>query len=186
VAKTAAAKCRASTINPNLTSGGEITVENETAGRAEVNRWLDEALIIRVVNTFYRALDEKHFDESYLRQVLAADARVIRPNGAATVGPANIADSLARSFTRFEATQHLLTGHDVHVDGETAAVRANLVAIHIWNDRPVEASMLDRSFTAGGVVTAALRRFPDGWRIFNAEMRVLWRTGFFGDMLQTR
>jgi len=163
-----------------------MTVKNETAGQPEVNRWLDEALIIRVVNTFYRALDEKHFDGSYLRQILAADARVIRPNGAATVGLANIADSFARSFARFEATQHLLTGHDVDVDGDTAAVRANLVAIHIWSDRPAEASMLDRSFTAGGVITAALRRLPDGWRISKTEMRVIWRTGFFGDMLQTR
>jgi len=160
-------------------------VKNETAGQAEVNRWLDEARIIRVVNTFFRALDEKDFDDSCFRQILAADARVIRPNGAATVGPA-IADSFARSFSRFEATQHLLTGHDVDVDGDIAAVRANLVAIHIWNDRPVEASMLDRSFTAGGVITAALRRFPDGWRISKTEMRVIWRTGFFGDMLQTR
>lgn len=160
-------------------------MKNETGGQVELNRWLDEALIIRVVNTFFRALDEKHFD-SYFRQILAADAQVIRPNGAATVGPANIADSLTRSLTRFEATQHLLTGHDVDVDGDTAAVRANLVAIHIWNDRPVEASMLDRSFTAGGVITAALRRFPDGWRISKTEMRVIWRTGFFGDMLQTR
>jgi ketosteroid isomerase-like protein len=161
-------------------------VKNETTRQAEVNTWLDEALIIRVVNTFFRALDEKHFDDSYLGQILAADVQMIRPNGAATVGRANIAESFARSFTRFEATQHLLTGHDVDVNGDTAAVRANLVAIHIWNDRPVEASMLDRSFTAGGVITAALRRSPDGWRISKAEMRVIWRTGFFGDMLQTR
>jgi hypothetical protein len=163
-----------------------MTVKNETAGQAEVNRWQDEALIIRVVNTFFRALDEKHFDDASFRQILDADARVTRPNGAATVGPANIADSFVRSFARFEATQHLLSGHHVDVDGDTAAVRANLVAIHIWNDRPVEASMADRSFTAGGVITAALRRSPDGWRISKTEMRVIWRTGFFGDMLQTR
>lgn len=161
-------------------------MDTRAAGQTEVNRWLDEAFIVRAVNTFFRALDEKHFDDSYFRQILTADARVIRPNGAATVGPANIADSLARSFTRFEATHHILAGHDVDVDGDTAAVRANLVAIHIWNDRPVEASMLDRSFTAGGVLTADLRRFPDGWRISKAETRVIWRTGFFGDMLQTR
>ena len=161
-------------------------MKDETADQTEVNRWLDEGRIVRVVNRFYRALDEKHFDSSYLGEILAADAQVIRPNGAATEGLANIADSLARSFTRFEATQHLLTGHDVDVDGDTAAVRANLVAIHIWKDRPAGASMLDRSFSAGGIVTAALRRFPEGWRISKAEMRVMWRTGFYGDMLADR
>lgn len=161
-------------------------MEAHETGRAEVNRWLDDARIIRVVNTYFRALDEKQFGESCFGQILASDARVIRPNGAATVGPANIADSHARSFARFEATQHLLTGHDVDVDGDTAVVRANLVAIHIWNDRPVEASMLDRSFTAGGVITATLRRFTDGWRISELETQVIWRTGYFGNMLQTR
>jgi hypothetical protein len=161
-------------------------VEPREVDQTEVNRWLDNARIIRVVNWYFRALDEKHFDESYFRQILASDARMIRPNGAATVGPASIVDSHARSFTRFEATQHLLTGHDVDVDGNTAAVRANLVAIHIWNDRPVEASMLDRSFTAGGVITAALGRTSDGWLISELENHVIWRTGFFGNMLQTR
>jgi len=111
-------------------------VKNETAGQAEVNRCLDNALIVRVVNTFFCALEEKRFDDLYFRQ-------------------------------------HLLTGHDVDVDADTAAVRTNLVAIHIWNDRPVEASMLDRSFTASGVITAALRRFPHGWRISKTEMRVI-------------
>ncbi len=149
----------------------------------EAGRWLDDAHVIRVVNRYFRALDEKHFD---FGRILAPDARMIRPNGAATEGTANIADSHARSFTRFEAAQHLLTGHDVDIDGDTAAVRANLVAIHIWKDRPAGASMLDRSFTAGGVITAALRRTPDGWRITELKNDVIWRTGHFGDMLQTR
>lgn len=180
------AKHYGSIINLDLSSGEKMPVKSETAGQAEVNKWLDEAFIIRIVNTFFRALDEKHFGDSYLGQMLTADARVIRPNGAATIGLANIIDSFAKSFVRFEATQHLLTGHDVDVNGDTAYVWANLVAIHIWKDRPVKASMPDRSFTAGGIITAALRRSPDGWRISEMEMRAIWRTGFFGDMLQTR
>jgi hypothetical protein len=161
-----------------------MAMELSGMDQAEVSQWLDNARITRIVESYFRALDEKHFDESHFRQILAPDARVTRPNGATVVGPANIADSHARSFARFEATQHLLTGHDVDIDGDTAAVRANLVAIHIWNDRRAEASMLDRSFTAGGVITVALTRTPDGWRITQTENHVIWRTGFFGDMLQ--
>lgn len=152
--------------------------------RAAVAECLDHARIIRVVGKYFRALDEKQFDESHFRQILAAQAEVVRPNGAGVVGPANIVDSHARSFARFKATQHLLTGQDVDIDGGAATVRANLVAIHIWKDRPADASMLDRSFTAGGVVTASLVRTSDGWRITRMENRVIWRTGFFGDMLQ--
>ena len=72
------------------------------------------------------------------------------------------------------------------IDGDAAVVRANIVAIHLWKDRPADASMLERSFTAGGVITADLLRMPDGWRIAELENRILWRTGYFGSMAQTR
>jgi SnoaL-like domain len=157
-----------------------------TADHVEYDRWLDDARIIRVVDSYFRALDEKRFDELHFRQFLSSEARVIRPNGAATVGLADIVDSHAHSFTRFEATQHLLTGHDVDIEDDAAAVRANLIAIHIWNDRPGDASMFERSFTAGGVITADLRRVPTGWHITELQNRVVWRTGFFGNMAQTQ
>jgi hypothetical protein len=150
----------------------------------EVAHWLDAARVNQVVAGYFRALDDKHFDDAHLRTLLSPDAEIIRPNGAVVTGPTNIADSHARSFARFEATQHLLTGQDVEIAGDRAKVRANLVAIHLWKDRPAGASMLERSFTAGGVITVALTRNPDGWRILRTENRVIWRTGFFGDMLQ--
>lgn len=132
----------------------------------------------------FRALDEKHFDESHFCQILTPDTQIVRPNGTATVGgPADITASYARSFARFEATQHLLTGHDVDCDSDTATVRANLVAIHIWSDRPADMDMHDRSFTAGGVLTATLKRVTDGWRISELENNVIWRAGYFGNML---
>lgn len=157
-----------------------------TTDQNEIHTWLDTARIIRTVESYFRALDEKQFDEPHFQRIFVPDAKIVRPNGAATVGPANIASSHAESFTRFEASQHLLTGHDVTIDGDTATVRANLVAIHLWKDRPADASMSDRSFTAGGVITADLLRTVDGWRITETGHRVLWRTGHFGNMLQTR
>lgn len=153
---------------------------------ADLNGLLDEFRIVRVVNAYFRSLDSRQFDESHFRRLLVPDARMVRPNGMATVGADDIAASHARSFARFEATQHLLAGHDVAIDGDMAVVQANLIAIHLWNDRPAEMSMLDRSFIAGGVVSVALRRSAEGWRISELENRVIWRTGHFGDMLQTR
>jgi SnoaL-like protein len=152
--------------------------------RMEITRCLDTARINRLVGGYFRALDEKHFDLSHFHELLASDAEIIRPNGTAVTGPANIADSHARSFARFEATQHLLTGQDIEIDDDRATVRANLVAIHIWKNRPTEASMLERSFTAGGVIVVTLTRTPQGWRISRTENQVIWRTGYVGDMLQ--
>jgi hypothetical protein len=154
--------------------------------RSEADRLYDETRIIRVISRYFRALDDKQFEESHFRQFLAADARVIRPNGNVTEGLLRIVDSYANSFARFEATQHLLTGHVVDVDARTASLRVNLVAIHLWNDKPADASLQDRSFTAGSVVDASLVRYPDGWRITELENRVIWRTGFRGNMPQTQ
>ncbi|MFF0492288.1 nuclear transport factor 2 family protein [Nocardia sp. NPDC004068] len=140
----------------------------------------------RVFDRYFRALDEKRFDAAHFATLFAPDGRIVRPNDAVTTGPAAIAASHARSFARFEATQHLVTGRDVTIEGDAAAVWANIVAIHLWRDIPADASMLDRSFTAGGVITAAAVRTAAGWRLTEVRNRILWRTGFFGDMARMR
>nr|WP_272918292.1 nuclear transport factor 2 family protein [Gordonia sp. SID5947] len=147
---------------------------------------LDSHQITGLVNTYFRLLDEQDFDESRFCAIFHHDARIIRPDGSETVGPHDIAASHARNFARFESSQHLVTGHDVHVAGDSAELRFNLVAIHLWKDRPADAELNERSFSAGGVVTAALSRLSDGWRLTQVQNRVVWRTGYLGDMKPTR
>ncbi|GAB2550527.1 nuclear transport factor 2 family protein [Nocardia heshunensis] len=142
--------------------------------------------ITQVFDRYFRALDEKHFDHKHFGEIFTEDGRIIRPNGTTVAGPAQIADSHAHSFARFEATQHLPTGHDATIDGETATVRANLVAIHLWKDSPADAGFLEKSFNAGGVVTAKLRHTQGNWRITEIALRIVWRAGHFGTMAETR
>ncbi len=158
-----------------------MTLEDQS----ELNNWLHTARIVQVFNSYFRALDEQHFDVSHFQRIFTDDAKIVRPHGAATVGPEAIAHSHAESFARFKNTQHLLTGHDVTITDHTATVRANLVAIHLWKDSPANASMLESSFTAGGVITADLLQTPDGWRMTSVENHVIWRLGSFRNMLQT-
>ena len=80
-------------------------------------------------------------------------------------------------MARFESTQHIITSHDVAVDGDTATVRANLVAIHIWPGARTMLTKPESCFAAGGVVTAQLVRTGEGWRISEMSNRVLWRAG---------
>ena len=122
--------------------------------QSELNQCLQTAQIIKVFNRYFRALDEQHFDVSHFEQIFTNDAKVVRPDGTTTVGPNTIAQSHSKSFARFKSSQHLLTGHDVTITNDTASIRTNLVAIHLWKDKPVDASMLESSLFSGGWVPA--------------------------------
>ncbi|WP_032376116.1 nuclear transport factor 2 family protein [Rhodococcoides fascians] len=150
-------------------------------GEAEPNRWSDSQEVLAVVNEYFRSLDDRELDAEHLRRIFGDDGRIVRPDDTTTIGPEEIGRTHTHNFSRFEATQHLVTGHTITIDEYRAQFRANLVAIHIWKDRP-KGKLDDRAFTAGGVVTAALDRTSNGWRISTLHLRVVWRTGHFGDM----
>jgi hypothetical protein len=139
--------------------------------------WQHVVEIQQVTNGYFRALDEKDFDETDLQRIFTADAKLVRPNGAATLGPKAIGESHRESMARFENTQHLLTGHEVTLDGETATLRANVVAMHIWPGANTMVNAQESHFVAGGVVTARLIHTSAGWRITEIANCVLWRAG---------
>ena len=80
-------------------------------------------------------------------------------------------------MARFKVTQHLVSGHDVDIQGDAATVRANLVAIHLWQEEGNCANMLGNHFAAGGVVTATFEKRADGWQITSLANQVVWRDG---------
>ena len=108
-----------------------------------------------------------------------------RPNGAPLIGPEAISASHAKSFTRFEGSQHFVSGHDISLDGSTATVRANLIAMHVWQGSKADANKLDNVFVAGGVIRATLVQSDGQWKISQLSNVVVWRAGGFRDMLQT-
>lgn len=139
--------------------------------------WEHVIEIQHVVNAYFRALDEKDLDAAHLRRILTEDAKVIRPNGAAMIGPETIGASHRESMARFESTQHIVSSHDVAVDDDTATVRANLVAIHIWPGARTMLTTPESYFAAGGVVMVHLVHTGEGWRISEMSHRVVWRAG---------
>ena len=151
----------------------------------QIGAWVDKLEIIDVVNSYFRALDEKHFDVQHLRRIFTDDARVVRPNGLTVIGPQEIGDSHEKSLARFESTQHTLTGHDTQIDGDVASVRVNLIAMHMWAGGNQDARTHDNFFIAGGVITARLCRIDNNWRISSVENAVKWRGGDFKNMAQT-
>ena len=134
------------------------------------------------MNNYFRALDEKNSDAQHFAATLTPQAKVTRPNGASLIGPEEISASHEKSFARFEGSQHLLNGHDISVNANTAIVRANLVAMHIWKGSNNNANKADNFFIAGGVIHAELVQTDGQWKISQLRNDVVWRAGGFRDM----
>jgi uncharacterized protein (TIGR02246 family) len=147
---------------------------------------INRSEITSVVNSYFRALDEKDFDAQRFASIFTPQAKVTRPNGESLIGPEEISASHEKSFARFEGSQHLLTGHDISIDGSIAAVRANLVAMHMWQGSKTDANKADNFFIAGGVIRGELVLTVGKWRISQLSNTVIWRAGGFKDMAQTR
>jgi SnoaL-like protein len=149
-------------------------------------QWITMLEVIQVFNRYFRALDEKNFAIAHFRKIFTADAEVVRPNGAAMVGPDALLSSHEKSFARFQSTQHLVSGHDVTIDGARAALRANLVAMHVWANGQTDVNSLENFFLAGGVIEAQLTLTPEGWKISHLRNDNRWRAGAgFGSILRT-
>jgi hypothetical protein len=136
-------------------------------------------------SSYFRALDEKDFTAQHFAAILTPQARITRPNGASLIGPEEISASHEKSFARFEGSQHFLTGHDISVHTDTAIVRANLVAMHMWQGSKTNANNADNFFVAGGVIRAELVQTDGQWKMSQLRTDVVWRAGGFRDMMQT-
>ena len=146
---------------------------------------INKSEITSIVNSYFRALDEKNFDVQHFASIFTPQAKVTRPNGASMIGPEEIRASHEKSFIRFEGSQHFVAGHDISLDGSTANVRANLIAMHMWQGSNTDANKLDNFFVAGGVMHATLMQLDGRWKISQMSNAVLWRAGGFRDMMQT-
>jgi len=151
----------------------------------KITEFINKSEITSMVNRYFRALDEKNFDAVHFASIFMPQAHVTRPNGASLIGPEEISASHEKSFTRFEASQHVVAGHDISVDGSTANVRANLIAMHMWQGSKADATKPDNFFVAGGVIHATLIQSDGQWKISQMSNAVIWRAGGFRDMMQT-
>jgi len=153
--------------------------------KSRVIELINKAEITSAVNSYFRALDEKDFDAQRFATIFTTEAKVTRPDGSSLTGPEEISSSHQHSFARFESSQHFLTGHEIAIDGNTASVRANLIAMHMWQGSHTNANKADNFFIAGGVIDANLVRANGQWRVSQVSNTVLWRAGGFKNMAQT-
>ena len=112
-----------------------------------------------LLSAYFAAIDDKCLDADIIAATFLADGRVIRPDGVALTGHAEILAEQNESFARFRATHHMITDHVVTRSGDTAEVRANMQAMHLWNEAGNTAE-LQTHFVAGGVLRASAELTP--------------------------
>jgi SnoaL-like domain len=151
-------------------------------------KWINKLEIAEVLDKYFRALDDRHFDVQTMSEIFAAGATVERPNGSVLVGPQLIGEGHKKSFAHFRASQHLASGFAIELQGTgVAQFRANLVAMHLWADGEGDTSVApqDNYFLAGGVISGEAILGEAGWRISKVKNAITWRTGVgFAAMLQ--
>jgi hypothetical protein len=90
----------------------------------------------------------------------------------ADLTPEQIAGAWTGVLGGFDATQHLITGHLVEVDGGTAVCTANFQAVHRLAN-PFGSPL----WTLGGTYRFDLVRTAGGWRISGVVMTAAWADG---------
>ena len=118
-----------------------------------------------LVQALAACLDEGRFAD--LRELFTADATARTPGGAVEGADALVAQA-ARNHTAERATQHLIGGLQIALDGDTATARANaLVTFASLGGRP--------ELVMGEVYRFGARRTADGWRLTRVETAPTWR-----------
>ena len=138
---------------------------------------IDRLQIVELLSRYFGSIDDKRLDLAVVQATFTMGGRLVRPNGAAHVGVENIFATQSESFARFRATHHVTSDHIVDVHGDTASLRANMTAMHLWSQEKCDPMSLQTHFVAGSVVRASAVRTPEGWRFSELGVRVAWRTG---------
>jgi hypothetical protein len=126
---------------------------------------IDRRDIEDLVQRLAACLDEGRLAD--LRGLFTSDATARTPGGTAEGADALVAQA-ARNHTPDRATQHLVAGVQVELDGDRAEARANALVTFAGPGGTPQLVM-------GEVYRFAARRTADGWRFTRVETAPTWR-----------
>lgn len=127
---------------------------------------LNEREISRLLVKFSRCIDTKDFDE-YAR-LYAVDGELRTPWGGHR-GQKGLAEHVRRDLGQFEGLHHVSAGHAIDIDGDTATVRATLLATHVIDTARAE------FWSVGGHYDMSLVRENGTWKFSTVEIHPAWR-----------
>jgi hypothetical protein len=143
------------------------TIDTLPSGDAQ-QLLVDRAAITDVTIRYCWALDTK--DWAVLDSVFTEDA-----NGDLledVVGRVAIKKRVETALSHMDETQHLISNHQIVVQGDTATCRCYLQAQHVR-----KAAHGGPNFIIAGRYEDELKRTPEGWRISFRRLVVMWTDG---------
>lgn len=129
---------------------------------------LDRQSIIDLTIAYTYALDTKNFDA--LDDVFVPDATAFLTE--ALTGRDAIKGRVRRALEPLDVSQHIISNHEVVIDGDRATCRCYLQAQHVRQATPGSPN-----FIVAGRYEDRLVRTSDGWRIEHRELVIMWTDG---------
>ncbi|MEE2768630.1 MAG: nuclear transport factor 2 family protein [Actinomycetota bacterium] len=128
----------------------------------------DSQAIIDVTVRYCWALDGQRWED--LREVFLAEATADLGTGILS-GVGAIIERVSSALTPLDDSQHMVTNHQVSLDGDTATCRCYLQAQHV---KSVEGGS---NYLVGARYEDRLVRTEDGWRIAHRDLVRMWSEG---------
>ncbi|MBU3687971.1 MAG: DUF4440 domain-containing protein [Acidimicrobiales bacterium mtb01] len=143
---------------------GAQSVEDVDPSRLVVDR----AAIVDLTVRYTWALDSKNWDD--LDHVFLPDATAFLTEELVGVGA--IKDRVRRALAHLDDSQHIISNHQIVVEGDRASCRCYLQAQHVKRS-----AHGGPNFIVAGRYEDQLVRKAAGWRIARRELVIMWTDG---------
>ena len=132
---------------------------------------LDEREVSLLLTRYATALDEKDWEllaTCFLPEAVAIYGEVI----GRMEGFQAILGACRATLEKLDSSQHIVTNHEIEIDGDTAKARCYVHAQHTKSG-----TAGGDNFVIGGIYIDEIVRTADGWRIRQRELKMLWQEG---------
>ncbi|MFK4070909.1 nuclear transport factor 2 family protein [Streptomyces sp. NPDC029674] len=131
----------------------------------------DRLEVVQLCDRYVMHLDKDRSHDAWLETVFTDDVQLSFPFGQFQ-GIKGLAGFQEMARTTFARTHHLCANHVVDLQGDSARVRAHLMAVHVReSDEPAG------HFDIGGHLEAETVRTERGWRIRRFTFDLVWQSG---------
>ena len=140
------------------------------SGHDDIQRLVDVHAVCDLAVRYCSAVDRRDWD--LLAEVFVPEATVRMPESVLMKGADEIVARYKRGLERFDATHHMVTNHEITVEGDSAKHTCLVRAQHVRHNAPG-----GPHFVIGGRYTDRMVRTEHGWQIEHRELAFIWTEG---------